>query len=529
MDYSHNLLHKQTRLLSDSLLKTAHSTPEKVAVVVEGTDYNYKQLYDSALELAQGLQYRGIKRGDRVAIYMDNTWPCIVSIYATLIAGGVFIVINPQTKPDKLHFLLNNCDTEILLTDTHLYFSFSKAIQNSPKLGHIIYSGHLKVKPEIKKHFSQFDAVLSESKIPLVPSGTIPNDLAALVYTSGSSGRPKGVMLTHQTMVFSTGSLIEYLRLTSTDKIMLVLPFAFDYGLYQLLMSVQLGATLIVERSFTFPAQIYTRMLETDATAFPGVPTIFSMMVGTHNKNPLHFPSITRVTNTAAALSPTLIPKLKQIFPNALIYKMYGQTECKRISYLEPELIDQKSSSVGKAIPGTEVFILSPDGEEVQTGRSGILYVRGPHLMAGYWKDADKSKAMLKEGSLPGERILCTYDRFHMDQEGFLYFEGRSDDIIKTRGEKVSPLEVENVLITIAEIEDAAVLGAQDDTLGQRIIAYVVTKEGFSFNEKHIKKMCLASLENFMVPQSIIQLKQMPKTANGKIDKNQLATLGICQ
>ncbi|MFT5701029.1 MAG: long-chain acyl-CoA synthetase [Desulforhopalus sp.] len=526
MNHSHiSWENKTTRLLSDSLLKTAHSSPEKIGFVIEGTNYTYKQLHSDALYLTIGLQSRGVKRGDRVAIYMDNTWPCIVSIYATLMAGGVFIVINPQTKTEKLSYLLNNSDTEILLTDAHLHSSFSTAIQKSPKIIHVIYSGHIKAEFECTAHLSQFDSVLSESTAPMAPLKTIPNDLAALVYTSGSTGPPKGVMLTHQAMVFATGSLIQYLRLTLSDRLMLVLPFSFDYGLYQLLMSVHLGATLIVERSFTFPAQIYKRMLEEEATVFPGVPTIFAMITATHNRKSLCFPSVTRVTNTAAALPPSLIPDLKNIFPNALIYKMYGQTECKRISYLEPEFIDQKSASVGKAIPGTEVFILSPNGDKVQNGESGILHVRGPHLMAGYWKNDKKSQKVLKPGLLPGEQILCTHDTFHMDKEGFLFFEGRSDDIIKTRGEKVSPLEVENALLAISGIIEVAVVGTQDDILGEKIVAYIVVENDFLFNEKHLKKKCLTILENFMVPQTITCLPTMPKTQNGKIDKKKLATM----
>ena len=513
------------RVLGEGLLYATQSHPNKIALIIEGESYTYEQLLDASLRLVSGLRSRGVTRGDRVAIYMDNTWPCVVSIYAILLAGGVFIVVNPQTKASKLRYLLDNSDARIILTDGHLSSVFVPVVQQTDAVEHVIYSGSLKTMPVDDAGFIPFDTVLAENVPAEQFAQVIPNDLAALIYTSGSTGNPKGVMQTHQAMVFAAWSLMEYLRLSSAEKIMLVLPFAFDYGLYQLLMSIKLGATLVVERSFTFPAQIYKRMLEEQVTVFPGVPTIFALMIATSRKKGIVFPSITRVTNTAAALSASLIPELKKIFPNALIYKMYGQTECKRVSYLEPELIDFKPDSVGKAIPGTEVFLLSPDGEVVEHGESGILHVRGPHVMAGYWKQPEMTATMLKNGLLPGERILCTHDMFHMDEEGLLYFEGRSDDIIKTRGEKVSPLEVENVLLAISGIEEVAVIGVADDTLGQLIKAYIVASAAMEYSEKQLKKICLRNLENFMVPQSIVVLNEMPKTQNGKIDKKQLSAM----
>ena len=512
------------RILGEGLLFTAYSHPDKIAVIIEGKSYTYGQLLETALRLASALQARGLERGDRVAIYMDNTWPCVVSIYAVLLAGGIFFVVNPQTKSTKLQFLLVNSDARILLTDGHIASVFVPVVAKIDIVVHIIYSGELKIAPEDETGFVRFDTVLAEHAPTEQFAQVIPNDLAALIYTSGSTGDPKGVMQTHQSMVFAAWSLIEYLRLSSADRIMLVLPFAFDYGLYQLLMTIKLGATLVVERSFTFPAQIYKRMKEEEVTVFPAVPTIFAMMIATNRKKSIVFPSITRVTNTAAALSASFIPELKKIFPNALIYKMYGQTECKRVSYLEPELLDSKPSSVGKAIPGTEVFLLSPTGQAVEHGESGILHVRGPHVMTGYWKQPKMTARMLKDGLLPGERVLCTHDMFHMDDEGLLYFEGRSDDIIKTRGEKVSPIEVENVLVAISGIKEAAVIGVADETLGQAVHAYIVVDDNVYFKERQLKKMCLANLENFMVPQEIVCLDEMPKTQNGKIDKKKLSS-----
>lgn len=509
------------RLLHDGLLNSAARLPEKLAVVVEGKPYTYAQLLDSAMRLAHALRARGVQHGDRVAIYMDNTWPCVVSIYAVLLAGGVFLVINPQTKADKLEFILDDSDAKLLITDGHLAPVFVPVIARLSKLTGVICSGQAPAEARVET----FDGVLQKTPPLATPVTVIPLDLAALIYTSGSTGNPKGVMQTHQAMLFAAGSLIEYLRLDETQRIFCVLPVAFDYGLYQLLMAVQLGATLVLERSFTYPAQIFNRMHECQVTAFPGVPTIFALLLSAHGRSPLCFPSVTRVTNTAAALPDDFVPRLKEVFPNALIFKMYGLTECKRVSYLEPELVDAKPGSVGKAIPGTEIYLLSPDGVPVPPGETGVLHVRGPHVMLGYWKRPDLSALMLKPGKLPGQRVLCTQDFFRMDADGCLYFVGRSDDIIKTRGEKVSPVEVENALYGIAGILEAAVIGVPDDVLGQAIRAYVVVEPGVVLSDKQIRAICITRLENFMVPKEVVIVPELPKTTTGKVSKKLLLEL----
>jgi acyl-coenzyme A synthetase/AMP-(fatty) acid ligase len=257
-------------------------------------------------------------------------------------------------------------------------------------------------------------------------------------------------------------------------------------------------------------------------TVFPGVPTIYAMLIAANKKTRITLDCIKKVTNTAAALPTEFIPDLKNIFPNSLIFKMYGLTECKRVCYLEPELIDIKTESVGKAIPGTEVFLLSPEGNPVPPGEPGILYIRGPHVMLGYWHKEELSKEMLRQGNLPGERILCSNDWFKMDEEGYLYFLGRTDDIIKTRGEKVSPVEIENIIYKIIGIKEVAVIGIPDEIMGEAIIAFVTIHGHLQIDEKEIQKECISRLELFMVPQRVIFLDEMPKNSNGKIDKKEL-------
>jgi acyl-CoA synthetase (AMP-forming)/AMP-acid ligase II len=511
------------RVLGEALIFSARKYPSKTAIIIKTKEYSYSDLKESAEKLANHLIIEGIKKGDRIAIYMNNSWQSVVSIYSVTMAGAAFLIINPQTRADKLHYILNDSGAKILISDSILNNELSQALEGTIDIQELIISGDLNRItrfPGIK--LEDFENILNKSYPGDILPRIIPNDLAALIYTSGSTGFPKGVMMTHQSMVFTSWSLIEYLRLSEEDRILLLLPLAFDYGLYQLIMAITIGGSLIVEQSFTFQTSVYKQIEKFKPTVFPGVPTIYAMMIATNKKTGLSFDCIKKVTNTAAALPAEFIPDLKKIFPEALIFKMYGLTECKRVCYLEPELVDIKPDSVGKAIPGTEVFLLSPEGEPVPSGERGILYVRGPHVMLGYWHKEELSKEMLRQGSLPWERILCSKDWFKMDEEGFLYFLGRTDDIIKTRGEKVSPAEIENIIYKIEGIKEVAVIGIPDEIMGESIIAYVTTHGSLQIGEKEIQKECMSHLELFMVPQRIIFLDEMPKSSNSKIDKKEL-------
>lgn len=511
------------RLLYETLFAAEEEHPEKAAVIIDGVTHSYEELLAAARTLARAFQERGLLRGDRVAVFLENSWPCVVSIYATLLAGGVIVVVNPQTRAEKLAYMLKDSGAAILVLDSTLLGGNRLSVDKLAVGHHVIHAGPI---PAGVNGIPEFDELLAGSVPASADPGLIPLDLAALIYTSGSTGVPKGVMMTHQSMLFAVGSIAQYLRLGAGDRILNVLPLAFDYGLYQLLIAVYLRATLVLERSFTYPALILERAREEEVTVFPGVPTIFATLRSMRQRYDLALPSVMRVTNTAAALPANFIPECRKIFPNALLFSMYGLTECKRVCYLEPELLSQRPTSVGKAIPGTEVFLLSPEGLPVPPNEPGILHARGPHVMLGYWKEPELSAEVLKSGRYPGERVLCTKDYFRMDDEGFLYFIGRTDDIIKTRGEKVSPVEVEGVLHTIPGVREVAVLGVPDEILGQAVRAFVVLEEGAGLTAQEIKRYCRSRLESFMVPREIIFLDEMPTTGTAKVRKESLRSLG---
>jgi long-chain acyl-CoA synthetase len=330
------------------------------------------------------------------------------------------------------------------------------------------------------------------------------------------------VMLTHLNMVSAARSVSSYLGLRRDDVILCALPLAFDYGLYQVLMAFRLGATVVIERNFSFPVKALERLAAERVTVFPGVPTMFSLLMALKNLASFDLAALRLITNTAAALSEVHIAELRALFPQATLYSMYGLTECKRVTYLPPEQLDIRPTSVGRGMPNEEVWLVDETGQRLPNGATGELVIRGSHVMRGYWEKPEETAKRLKPGPNAGEMLLYSGDLFRTDAEGWLYFVARRDDIIKSRGEKVSPREVENTLHTIEGIYEVAVVGVPDAVLGQAVKAYVTLKPGAQLSEREVIRHCLARLESFMVPKFVEFVDELPKTDTGKIKKTGL-------
>lgn len=508
------------RLLQHFLVNTAAARADHEALVIEGTVYTYGALLDAALRLASSLAASGIGRGDRVVIYAENGWTTCVAVYATLFVGGVLVIVNPQTKPEKLGYIVDDCAARGFVTEGHLLRNFGPVLAERAALPCVVCAGK---QPDLEggPRILPFDAALGGAPWE-DEARSIPTDLAAIIYTSGTTGRPKGVMLTQQSMVFTAQSICEYLEYSGDLRTLSVLPMSFSYGLYQLLQSVCVGSTLVLERSFAYPARILERLVEQRVSVFPGVPSMYAYFIASHARTPLTFPAVRVITHAAAPLPDAHALKLAEIFPNAKLYKMYGQTECARGCFLDPALVAAKPGSVGKAIPGTELLVLDAEGRPVRPGEHGILHIRGPHVMAGYFNLPEETAQALVPGPVPGERMLRTGDWFKVDDAGYHYFVGRSDDIIKTRGEKVSPVEVETMLHAIPGVKEATVIGVPDPVHGQAVRAHVVLEEGHVLTAKQVQTACAAALENYMVPRDVLFETELPKSPNGKILKREL-------
>jgi amino acid adenylation domain-containing protein len=511
-------MHDAVPLLHDYLSHSARRLGDKVALVCTQRRVTYRELDECSNALAHALIGRGVARGDRVMIFADNTVEAVVSFWAALKANAVVSIVNPSTKAAKLQYLINDCRPTALLTDVHLRDAWF-APSHSAHLKSVIVSGESGESSPPNSPLLRWDDALALGDRTRAPARrSIDVDLAAIIYTSGSTGDPKGVMLSHRNMLTAAASISGYLEVREDDVILNVLPLSFDYGLYQMIMAFRQGARLVLEKSFAFPAQTLRLMADEGVTAFPGVPTIFAILA--EMKSLLQYYDLSRirfVTNTAAALPVKHVLALRKLFPGARIFSMYGLTECKRCTYLPPEDLDRKPASVGIPIPNTEMWIVDEAGRRVPPNTVGQLVIRGATVMQGYWEKPEATASVLKPGPLPGERVLYTGDYCTMDDEGYLYFVGRMDDMIKTRGEKVAPKEIEAVLFNLEGVREAAVIGVPDALLGQAIKAFVVLEQGVAITEKDVQRHCREKLENFVVPKYIEFVPNLPKTATGKI------------
>src|SRR5688572_10293853 len=506
-------MHDAVPLLQDYLSHAARRLGDKVALVCGRERITYRELDERSNALAHALIEVGVGRGDRVIVFGDNTAETVVSFWAVLKAGAVISIVNPLTKTDKLRYLIDDCRPAALISDAHLYKVWAEP-SRSRHLKRVIVSGRLEDEPAGRvPRLMRWDDALAQGDRTCPPARrSIDIDLAAIVYTSGSTGDPKGVMLTHRNMLAASTSITTYLEVQEDEVILGVLPLAFDYGLYQMIMAFRQGARLVLERSFTFPAQVLKVMVEEGVTGFPGVPALFAILAEMKSLEDYDLTRIRYVTNTAAALPHKHILALKTLFPGARIFSMYGLTECKRCTYLPPEDLDRKPNSVGIAIPNTELWLVDPEGKRLGADQVGELVIRGATVMRGYWEKPEETAKKLRPGPLPGEMVLYTGDFCRLDEDGYLYFVGRMDDIIKSRGEKVAPKEVENALMNIRGVKEAAVIGVADEILGQAVKAFVVLEAGVVMSEKDVQRACQSRLENFMVPKIVTFVSDLPKT-----------------
>ena len=511
--------------LHDFLVGSAERLPDKVAIVCRGERVTYREINEQSNKLAHALKRRGAEHGDRVIVFADNTIEAAIAFFGVLKANAVVSMVNPETKADKLAYLLNDCRARAIVSDAHLARTLALATAESAHVVATVVTGRMEpaALQALPGGVSWDEALAAECGEHGPRREAIDVDLAAIIYTSGSTGNAKGVMLTHRNMLTAATSVSTYLEIAEDEVILGVLPLSFDYGLYQLIMTVRAGARLVLERSFTYPAQVLNTVVAERVTAFPGVPTIFAMLAELKTLDRYDFSRIRIVTNTAAALSLKHIESLQRLFPKARIFSMYGLTECKRCTYLPPADLSRKPLSVGIAIPNTELWIVNEQNERVGPGVVGQLVIRGATVMRGYWEKPEETAKKLRPGPLPGEMVLYTGDYCRLDEEGYLYFVGRMDDIIKSRGEKVAPKEVESVIVNLPGVKEVAVVGVPDELLGQAIKAFVVLEEGAVVGDRDILAHCQQRLENFMIPKFVQIVPDLPKTLTGKIKKTGLA------
>jgi acyl-CoA ligase (AMP-forming) (exosortase A-associated) len=517
-------------LLHHLLEEAAAANLSKEAVVdLIGSrrSWNYRTLHESAGNCAATLQDQGLERGDRVAIYLPKSAEEASAIFAVTMAGGVFVCVNSLLVGHQVAHILADCEVKFLITSKREWMRIRKeAAEVSSLRALLLIDGK---DDELQEQVATAFDVMQPNGKPLRPSPAIGEDLAAILYTSGSTGRPRGVMLSHRNLLAGSRIVSSYLKIGASERILSVLPFSFDYGLNQLLTAVQHCATVVLLH-FRFPNEIVKTIKNEEVTGLAGVPLIWAGLI--HHASGLGdtaLPSLRYITNSGGAVPTATVRSLRQLIPNTQIFLMYGLTEAFRSTYLPPEEVDHRPDSIGKAIPETEILVINAENRQCRPGEQGILVHRGPTVAYGYWGKPELTREVLRPHPfIPveqgGETVCYSGDLVRMDEEGFLYFVARADGQIKSQGYRISPSEVEEVLMQGSDLAQAAVIGLPAADSGERVHAVVVRAGNDSLNEEEVLRRCSLRLPQYMVPKSIEFVEMLPKTANGKIDYKKLRT-----
>jgi long-chain acyl-CoA synthetase len=530
-----NVIEFDPVLVHEWLRRSARRSPQKEAIICGRERWTYRKLDACSDHFAEALVDLGVRRQDRVVILTGNRPETVVSLYGTLKAGGVFVILEGGTKARRLRYVLENSGAAVLVARLDQAAVVREALEAYDADLSVVWVGASAPSEGCASaRCTTWDAVFSA-----LPAGNgdsrpadpdrfarlIDIDLASLIYTSATTGNPKGVTCTHHNMISAARSIIQYIENRPDDVILDALPLSFDYGLYQVIMAVMCGGTVVLEGSFVYLHNILNRIAEEKVTGFPIVPTMVAMLLKMRDLSGYDLSTLRYMTNTGAALPVQHIHSLRQLLPHVRIFSMFGLTECKRVGYLDPAELDRRPGSVGKAMPNCEAIVVDEDGNEALPGEIGELVIRGSNVMQGYWNDPEMTARVYRPGPYPAWRWLRSGDHFRTDRDGFLYFLGRKDDMIKTRGERVSPKEVENAICELQDVAEVAVVGVPDEILGRAIKAFIVTRTG-ELDENTVLRHCADRLGSFMVPKYVEFVPALPRTAHGKIDKRELQTAG---
>jgi len=510
----------------------AQTTPEQIACIHGDEAVSYGEMERAANRVAHLLRELGVRRGERVALLLDNSSAYITAYYGILKCGGVTVAMYSTTVAKTLRYIVKDCAVSVLITQSRHLPLLQEARDELPHLRAVVLlDAAAEPAPAEAQSAAQplpcplitAQAVGQQPETPL-PLHMVDQHLASIIYTSGSTGDPRGAMLTHLNIVTNTRSIVSYLDLTAQDRIMVVLPFAYVYGKSLLNTHFAAGGTVIIDNRFIFPNVVLKTMQEQQATGFSGVPSTYAIILGKSAVRKMEFPALRYLTQAGGAMAPTLIREVMEVFQGKKIFIMYGATEASaRLSYLPPEELSRKVGSIGIPIPNVELRLIKDDGQEAALGEVGEIVARGTNMMSGYWNHTEETKTALTQHG------FHTGDLGRMDDEGFFYVVGRKRDMIKSGANRVSAKEIEETILEHPRILEAAVIGVPDQYLGEAICAYVTLKpEHGNGHEQSLAAsliaFCRDRLPEFKVPRAVIVQEKLPKNASGKIMKEILRT-----
>jgi acyl-CoA synthetase (AMP-forming)/AMP-acid ligase II len=459
----------------------------------------------------------GVRRGDRVLLALPNSTDFVAAYFGALEAGAVVVPLPPGPRSDRLPKVVRDCEpSACVVDDTTWPLLAGSASDMSARF--IVSRGAASSVPSGASVLTALDPrVLPSIAAGAGDSTGDEDELAAIIYTSGSTGTPRGVMLTHQNITANTASIVEYLQLTAADRMMVVLPFYYVYGLSLLHTHIAVGGTLVLDNRFAFPNVVLKAMREHAVTGFAGVPSTFALLLHRSNLAGTELPSLRYVTQAGGAMPPAHIHEWLKVLPQVPFFVMYGATEASaRLTYLPPAELLNRPGSIGRAIPNVDVRVLRDDGQPADVGEVGELVARGANIAQGYWRRPDDTRERF------GRDGYRTGDLGYVDQDGFFYLVARRDEMLKIGAHRVSPREIEDALHEHPAIHEVAVVGAPDKLLGEVAVAYIVPLEGEPVSERDLILFARARLPEHKVPARVVAIAEIPKTPAGKLDKRAL-------
>jgi acyl-CoA ligase (AMP-forming) (exosortase A-associated) len=514
-------------LLHELAFHSAKVYPDAEAVKYKNKTLTYSALASEIKCFAWGIIKAGLARQERIAIYLPKRLETVVAILGSSFAGGVFVPINSLLKSIQVAHILQDCGVRILITSKERVAGLADILPDCHDL-HVVVLIDSKNGNRIDiPHIEIIDwESLMTTRMVSNPHRVIDTDIATILYTSGSTGKPKGVVLSHRNMLAGAYSVAQYLENTQSDRLLAVLPFSFDYGLSQLSTAFLKGASVVLF-DYLFPRDVINVVAKERITGLAGVPPLWVQLA----QLPWQEKAVNNlryITNSGGAMPKVALQSLRSALPNTQVYLMYGLTEAFRSTYLHPNDVDKRPDSIGKAIPNAEILVVREDGTPCAPGEPGELVHRGSLVALGYWNDPQKTAERFrpapnqKVGIVLPEIAVWSGDTVKMDEEEYIYFIGRQDDMIKTSGYRVSPTEVEEVVYETGLVTEASSIGVPHPVLGQAVVVVAVPKRAGEHGSERLIEKCKQQLPNFMVPVKIEWRTRLPRSPNGKIDRKSL-------
>lgn len=516
-------------ILHEILNESAERNPDKYAVFHKDKRITYQELDYKSRKLANFLITLGLNKNDRVCFYLEKSIEKAISIFGISTAGGMFVPIIRRLKPKQALHIIKDASAIVLITTASRASSVIKKLPRESSLTFIITIDKFHQKNSIQNiSIYNWDDIM-ECDLPIPVSVNLSeSDPAAILYTSGSSGMPKGVVLSHLNLISGTDKVSQYLEIRETDRILSILTFGFDYGLNQLTTSIS-NCAQIVLIDYLFPFDILKAVEKYKITGLAAVSTTWIELLQTSWDN-YCLKSLRYITNSGGKIPVKYVTEFRKRLPHVKVYLMYGLTEAFRSTYLDPSLIDEHPDSIGRAVPGEEILVLDENDQLVSAGEIGELVHRGALVSQGYWNDNDltsirfrRNPLQRKEITIP-EMVVYSGDYVRIDEKGLLYFIGRNDEMIKSAGNRISPTEVENIIHTSGLISEVAAFGVPHEIYGQAVAVALSPAPNIHLSEHRFVSFCRKAMPSYMVPSYIEIWDVLPINSNGKLDRSAIKT-----